>query len=214
MLFYRLRGAIGSMAVLALVGCSTMTVRSDYDELASFTHLRTYAWMHRADDAGGSYANPAFNSPLTGRRIRDAVDQALAHRGFIRVASGDADFRIAYHVVAEERVTVRQVNDLSYRHYGYRSFSPFFYGYPGAGFGTQTYVREYLQGTLILDVVDGKKDELVWRGWASKALDRDPKPDQVQAYVAQAVERILEGFPPGGAPRRQPDAIVAPDAPL
>ena len=209
---FLLRGAIGSLAVLALAGCSTMTVRSDYDELASFTDLRTYAWMDRADDAGDSYANPAFNSPLTGRRVRDAVDLALARRGFIKVTSGDVDFRIAYHMVGEERVSVRQVNDFGYRYYGYRSFNPFFYGYPGAGITTRTHVREYLQGTLILDVVDGNRDELIWRGWASKALDRDPKPDKVRAYVAQAVERILEGFPAGS--RHEPDPVVAPDAPL
>ena len=57
-------------------------------------------------------------------------------------------------------------------------------------------MNEYLEGTLILDIIDAHNNEITWRGWASKALDHDPDPDNVRMYVNKAVEKILEKFPP------------------
>ncbi len=57
-------------------------------------------------------------------------------------------------------------------------------------------MREYLEGTLILDIVDDRNSKLIWRGWASGALDHDPRPDKVRMYVNKAVRKILEKFPP------------------
>ena len=48
-------------AVLALAGCTTMQVRTDYDAEVSFTQLSTYDWGDREADAS---ADPAVNSPL------------------------------------------------------------------------------------------------------------------------------------------------------
>lgn len=232
---HKLRGAMGSLAVLALMGCATMKVQSDYNELASFSHLRTYAWADagkaegsytvdtegagtngssngssraransksRSDRTytGGSYGSPVVNSPLLDRRIRDAFDAELARRGFVKAPAEEADFLIDYYLVADERVSVHTFDRLTYGHgYGglHRFRHPFFFGHHlGPYYTTSSYTREYLEGTLILDVVDAKTNEVIWRGWASKSLDRNPKPDKVRKYVAQAVEHILEEFPP------------------
>ena len=60
------------------------------------------------------------------------------------------------------------------------------------------YVSEYLQGTLVLDIIDVRTDEVIFRGWASKSLDSDPSPKKVRKYVTEAVEEILEDFPQAG----------------
>ena len=131
------------------------------------------------------------------QRIRAAVERELEMKGFERVTSGDADFKVAFHVVAEEKLDVRTLDNYSYDYYGYRRFGrPFYYGYLGPGFVTRSYVREYLEGTVILDIVDAKKNELIWRGWASKALAHNPEADRVNMYVSEAVGKILEEFPP------------------
>ena len=49
---------------------------------------------------------------------------------------------------------------------------------------------------MVLDVVDARTNELIWRGWATDELDDDPTPEAVQKYVREAVEKILEEFPP------------------
>ncbi len=203
------RTSLSTLVVLVLAGCSTMTIRTDYDPQAPFTQLRTYDWTDYDVDAGG---NPAINSPLVERHIRTAVDSALASMGYQKVTSGDVDFRVASRVVAEEEVTI----DRSYsyspyfghhgfgrRHFGHRGFGHSGFGHSGFGhhgyspYYSSGYVRQYLEGTLILDIVDDRNGRLIWRGWASGALDHDPRPEDVRMYVNKAVRKILEKFPPG-----------------
>jgi len=187
------------VAVLALAGCATVQVQRDYDTDVSFEELETYTLL---EQAGKSTGHPAVNSPLVDRRIRSAIERELDAMGFRRVTSGDADFKVAAHVVAEERLSVATLDRYGYNNYGYRNYGyrrsgyPFYYGYGGAGIITRDYVREYVQGTLILDIIDGRENELIWRGWASKALAHEPSPDKVDKYVFEAVGKILEGFPP------------------
>lgn len=195
-----------SAAAVVFAGCATLQVRTDYDERASFTPLSTYEWVDQEVDNGG---NPAVNSPLLGRHIRDAVDDELGRMGYRKAESGTPDFRIAYRVIAEERARVansygyagRYGNSSYYpgyygfRFHGGRYFRPY-YGYSGAGYAGRGYVREYLRGTLVLDIIDVRKDELIWRGWATKSLDADPRPEKVRMYVDEAVAEILEEFPP------------------
>lgn len=197
------RTSLSALVVLVLAGCSTMTIRTDYDPQAPFTQLRTYDWTDYDVDAGG---NPAINSPLVERHIRTAVDSALASMGYQKVTSGDVDFRVASRVVADEESTI----DRSYsyspyfghhgfgrRHFGHRGFGHSRFGHHSySPYYSSGYVREYLEGTLILDIVDDRNDRLIWRGWASGALDHHPKPENVRMYVNEAVRKILEKFPP------------------
>ncbi len=188
------RVSLGLLAVLVLAGCATTQVRRDFDPDISFVGLKTYVLMDRAVSSNG---NPALGSPLVERRIRAAVERELEMKGFQGAASGDADFKVAFHVVAEEKLDVQTLDNYSYNYYGYRRFRrPFYFGYLGPGSVTRSFVREYLEGTLILDIVDAKKNELIWRGWASKALAHNPTAERVNMYVSEAVGKILEEFPP------------------
>ena len=67
------------------------------------------------------------------------------------------------------------------------------YGYWG-GWGmsyTQPYVYE--EGTMILDLVDRAKGQLVWRGTLTKALGSSRPSDE---EVRKAVRKVLIDFPP------------------
>jgi len=129
-----------------------------------------------------------------------------------RKTSGTPDFRIAYRLVAQERSRFFGSGyggpygyGRSYYpgRYGFRSFgggrfSPYGYGgYSGAGYGYGGAggVREYLRGTLVLDITDARTQEVIWRGWASKSLNRDPRPEKVRMYVDEAVAEMLADFP-------------------
>ena len=138
-------------AVLALAGCTTMQVRTDYDAEVSFTQLSTYDWGDQEADAS---ADPAVNSPLLERHIQDAVEGELGRMGYRKVTSDAPDLRIVYRVTAEEKSRID--GSYGYGSYGYggpyvyprssyrgsfglslyggRYLRPF-YGYPGAGYG-------------------------------------------------------------------------------
>ena len=209
------RIAVTAFLLLAASACASLSVGTDYDELAPFGQLRTYSWSTNHADADGG---PAFESPLLDRHIRHTVDSVLGSMGYQRVDPDDADFRISYGVTGEAKVDVSDYVGGGYGYgglygyswpYGYGGFygSRFyggrrFYarrGYYGLGspyrYGGSGYAREYVEGTLVLDVVDAKTDEVVWRGWSRKDLGGDPKPENIRTYVNQAVAKILEEFP-------------------
>ena len=62
----------------------------------------------------------------------------------------------------------------------------------------------YVEALLVLDVIDSKMGELIWRGWATNALALNPTAEAVRKYIGEAVEKILGEFPavtPGSSER-------------
>ncbi len=139
---------LSSFAVLALAGCATLQVQTDYDPEVSVTQLSTYDWVDQEAYATGV---PAVDSPLLKRHIRDAVEGKLGRMGYRKVTSdtpelrgaGEGelgriggpevlsdtpDFRIAYSLIAEERSRVD--GSYGYGGYGYGGFGPYGYGGP------------------------------------------------------------------------------------
>jgi hypothetical protein len=174
--------------VLSL-GCSTFTVNYDFDPEADFTQLKTFSWTP-----------PPENSPineLTAKRIRVAVNRQLTDKG-LEPASGNPDMLIVFSGGKEKRVDVEE--------WGYGREDRDYYGgrwYPGGlpGMpdgnnyfdyrrGVDTY--EYEVGTLVLDFIDAKKKELVWRGTASGIIE----PGNTAEQVNEVIGRMLSNFPP------------------
>lgn len=176
----------GAVLALAAIGCSSMRIQSDFDPEAApnFGAYRTYAWLPHPQ--GGDVR---INNELVARRISGAVDRELAVKGYQKQDSGSPSFKIGYHAAVEGRLDVDRVN--SYYGYGWGRW-----GRPGGVVVSTDYVREYNEGTLILDIVDGESGELVWRGSAEAEIDMMADPQQRQEKINTAVQRILERFPP------------------
>ena len=57
-------------------------------------------------------------------------------------------------------------------------------------------VQYYEEGTLIIDVIDPGENRLVWRGSATRVLDRAMTPERADEIVLEAVQKIFDRFPP------------------
>lgn len=158
------------LAAALVQGCSGIRVESDFDRTADFAALKTYRWIeHEREDTDNKF----MRDPLIRSHVRSAVDTALAAKGYTRIESGRPDFLVAYYFTARNRVDVT--------HYaGY-------YWYP------HTSVYRYKEGTLIIDVVDPEKKQLIWRGWATGMLH-----GREYAYyeINNSVKAMLKRFPP------------------
>jgi hypothetical protein len=190
----RLMRMIVIVSSLAVAGCSTMEVSYDYDPKAKFSGLNTYDWL---DEPQKSTGDPRIDdNTILKSRVQTAVDTALAARGFRKVSS-DPDFLVAYHVSLDRQQSVQTLNS----YYGYSPGWGYGYGAsyrPGYWAGApETYVYEYEEGTLILDVVDPKSKELMWRGSAQDEVNFKSTPEKAQAQINEAVNGMLEHFPPG-----------------
>lgn len=171
-----------AVATASLAGCSGMTVRSDFNPQADFSRYSTYAWLPTPQTG-----NPRVDNALVEGRIKTAVDQTLADKGYRQVPADQATFWVGYHLSVEGRMDVTTVNS----YYGY-GWGPWYYG-PGY---QDTHVRYYDQGMLLIDVVDAQAKELAWRGTAEAEVRPDMSPEQRQQRVNEAVSKILARFPP------------------
>jgi hypothetical protein len=158
------------LSALALAGCSSLSTSFDYDTAYDFSGLKRYAWVGEEDTS------------LVGRRIHGAVDEVLARRGY-ELVQQDAQFLVAAHVSKRDRT---QVTDWGY------TYSPHGAWYGGGGID----VWQYEEGTLLLDAVDAKTKQMVWRGTASRILEEGWTPEEREEVVREAVEALLEKFPP------------------
>jgi len=172
------------LLVLA-AACASVQVHVDFDPSADFSSLRTFAWFPRTREPTGDFR---VDSPLLDSRIRNAVERELAAKGFEKVVDRDPDFFVFYHFSVEDRIDVHTVNRTYVDRWGYVVSLP------------ETRVRQYQQGTLMIDVADAREKRLVWRGVGTGRLRSSPKPDETTRAVNSAVAEILGRFPPGAAP--------------
>lgn len=180
-----MRTLLAAAALFGLAGCGTgVDVQTDYDPQAipKFAGWKTYAWLP-AKEGGDTRAS----NSLVGNRVKRAVDSVLAARGFTEGAN--PDFLVGWHLSIEGKMDVNTVNN----YYGYgwgRWYGP---GYPGY---SSTTVREYDEGTLLIDMVDARAKELAWRGQGKGEIKPDLEPAEREQRITMAVSMILETFPP------------------
>jgi hypothetical protein len=175
--------AIQTLLILWLVGiifsCSSVyEVQYDYDQRADFTGLKTYDWLPVPDKAD--------IESLDITRIKTAVNAELQAKGLI-MTSDNPDLLIAEHLGKKDKVKVRDWG------YDYVPYGGYWGGYRGSG-GVSVY--EYEEGSLILDFVDAESKKMIWRGVAKAEVDDQATPDKKEKLIKEAVQKILENFPP------------------
>lgn len=159
------------IAGLSLAGCYGVEYSHDFDRQEDFAPLRTWAWAPTmASDAEHSRRV----SDLNQARIESAVESELARKGYRRVDASSADFRVRYDAAVRERVDRDSV------HYDWH-------------FGD---VYVYDEGTVVIDVLGGEDERLLWRGAARSRADFDMTPEERDESIREAVAGILEKFPP------------------
>jgi len=161
------------------ISCSPIySVKYDYDTKTDFASLKTYDWL----------PIPAKKDidRLNVERIKNAVDAQIAAKGF-RKTPDNPDFLIASHVGKKEKVRIEDWG------YGYGPHGRYRGGYGGPR-GVDVYKFE--EGSLILDFVEPKSKKLIWRGSAKAQINTDKTPEKREKLIAEAVQKILEKFPP------------------
>jgi len=180
--------AMGSAALTLLMACNSYSVKYDFDPTANYKGYRTFDWYAASKKAKGK---PAESNPLTDKRVRLAVEQQMQAKGFRLETQGDPDFLVTYYPIYQTR---RYRTQTSVGFGGRGWIRPWGYGV-GTRF-TTSQTHSYKEGTIILEVVDYRSNQLVWHGAAEGALTRLDDPHEAQEQINRAVGDLLEKFPP------------------
>jgi Domain of unknown function (DUF4136) len=153
---------------LSATRAAAQEVSVDYDRQADFSKCATYAW------APGT---PSGN-PLADRRIVEAIDAALASKGF-RKSEENPGCLVTYHASVKEQKSLRVWES----------------GFRFRGGVSSVDVDSVLNGMLVVDIADAGKKQLIWRGVAKDTIS--DKPEKNQKKLAKVVEKLFKDVPPG-----------------
>jgi hypothetical protein len=145
-------------------------VHTDSDPAANFGSYKTFAWKSEKIDT----PDPALNNPLVQSKIHVEIENQLKARG-LKLAQGNPDIWISYRFGTGIE---RQVID-----------------YPFGGWRWGGWARDVVfsdKGTLVLDVADGARQQMVWRAVCVDLASSGVKLDD---HLPKDVQRAFDQFP-------------------
>ena len=190
------KGLVPAAALGLLTACAGFSVHYVFDRGASFAAYRTYDWLQ--PEPKGRPAAPA--NPIMDRRVRRLLEQELAAKGLRLDPGGVPDLRVACYPVYRDRVVQTYTSMGPAWGWGWGpgwGMRPWGYG-PAVGYRE---TRAYREGSIVVEMVDARSNQMVWQGAAEGALTGLQDPQDAEEQVALAVRRLLEKFPPAPSPQ-------------
>lgn len=182
------RRTVGLLVILTVIatGCNAFKVQTDHDATADFSAFKTFAFAGPTDmNKGGIYDNS-----LMQKRVEAAVVRELTAKGLRQVALEEPqDLRVHYWVSVLDKQRLESggtsvgVARGPYGGYGW-----------GAGYGGGVTTVDYKEGTLILDLIEPTKKQLVWRATIVGTL-QDSTQDNVE-LANEAITKAFQDYPP------------------
>lgn len=182
----KLRHALNALFVLAasvwLAACSsTPTATMDYNPSFDFSGVRKIA----IQPINRTVASTVIVSDMQVARINQALTDQLGRQGFQVVQDNtQADLLLAWHLVTQERTDVRTFNTSTR------------YNCWNCPTSSNIQVRQYTQGTFIVDMIDPISLQAVWRSIFESRLRNQPDPARAEQNRREAAQAIFAQFPP------------------
>ena len=165
------------VVLLSLLSCATVHVSINYDEEVNFANYKTFYF---APPTPQQQNRSAVRDPLFNKTVLREIKPILEAKGFAEAASrAETDLLVVFYT------SIRNEQDYVPPTYRVGRWGGVHRVSPG-------HVVRYKVGTLVIDVVDFQKKELIWQGVGRGVLDRDNPGEN----LVEAVEKVLADFPP------------------
>jgi len=172
--------------VAVLAGCASGSkIRSDYDPAANFGAYNTYNFFA---DAGPDNTN--YQSFFSQYMVA-AITIEMEKRGYTK--ANDPDLWVNFNANLQDKTKVTTTpSTMSGGYYGYRG--GYYDPWGGYGYGTETRVSQYTEGTFNIDLVDNARDKLVWEAIAvGRVTQKDL--DNLEQIVMEGVPEFFVKYP-------------------
>ncbi|MFT5700172.1 MAG: hypothetical protein ACI8ZB_003043 [Desulforhopalus sp.] len=173
--------------MLALSGCGGVDVQTEVGKSGDMAKLVTYSWLETGDTP---LEGVRVRRPEVDQLVKASVEKYFHEKGYEKVAGNQPDFLVSWVGAVEQKIKVESINHF-YSSYGY--------GPVAASMPVESKkgdrVREYEEGTILLDVLDPESHTMLWRGSGTARLLQGMKEEEAALYVNKLVKNILKTFP-------------------
>lgn len=164
-------------AGLVLAGCAPVSVGAHQARDVRFASYHTFTW---APADALPIGDPRLDgNPFFADYLEGAVERHFREHGItLADVPADADLLVHYHAAVTQRVDTSRWHDTGQS--GYQ----------------EPQIVTYDRSTIVLDVIDMRTDQLVWRGWAQddlQTLVNDP--DALKRHIEESVMLMFERLP-------------------
>ena len=165
------------LLIFLFTSCVTVRVATDYDRDANFSNYNSFAFYKPGIDK-------AQISDLDKKRILRAIETEMTAKGMMK--SETPSLLVSIFTKERQRVDVYNNN------FGYGwGWNPWYYG----GFYGNN-VSRTTEGSLYIDLIDTKTNELVWQGVGTANLVTSSDIDKRVERIQEIVHEILVEYPP------------------
>jgi hypothetical protein len=166
------------VAIVAIVGCATgIEVKVGFNEHADFAKYHTWGWK----------LDGSIKDPVWARRFQSVLSEELAVHGLKEVPAEQAELWAIVHARLDVKTQVA-------------SYAPD-WGYGWGPYGSawaydSTVEYQVPVGTIILDLVDTKQKQIVWRGRAAGTIQADKTNEEREQRLVSIIKQWFAVFPP------------------
>ena len=179
-----------SLVLLLVVfasGCASKPkLRSAYDDSVDFSQYKTYNFYSDVGPEAEGYQGLFTQYMVT------AINIEMQARGYTLSDAPDLMVNFNANLQDKTKVTTSPSMYGGSSYYGYRGSH--YGGWGGYGYGTDTHVSQYTEGTFNIDLVDPKRKMLVWEA-VSVGKINDETFDNLQQKVMEGVPRFFNLYP-------------------
>jgi hypothetical protein len=164
------------VTALCLLTAKTLTaqdVKYNFMPGTDFSKYHSYKWV--------TIGNGAHPNQIVDAEIKQSVDSQLATKGLTKTDGDKADLYVGYQIAVDK--------EKQWDAYGMGG------GVRWGGMGTATSSTINV-GTLVLDLYDPEKKQLVWTGNATKTIDPSSSQEKNQKNLDKAMQKLLKNYPP------------------
>jgi len=173
------------LGFLALTGCvSGPTIRTNADQSVEFARFQTFNFMQPLSTDREGYQS------FISRDLMAAAERELVSLGLSRTDT-NPDLLVNFSANLDQRLRVTQTPQ-SRSSMG--AFGTHRRGFYSTWPSYRTDVRQYTKGTLVVDVIDASRMQLVWEGVATNRFTQS-RADNIGPTINEAMREIFAQFP-------------------
>ena len=157
-----------------MAGCASSlpSVKTDYDKEADFSRYSSFNWSEEIENQKDSH--PILDNSLVRKRIKNAIRSEMEGRGY--TFAENADLLVNFHLVFEDKTGYTTYPSYGYSYWRRDNIRPY----------------NYKEGTLIIDLIDRKQNQLVWQGYTEGIMNE--KPEKLEEKIRSAISLIFQEY--------------------